>query len=49
MAVKIQKITRCIWGVYDAQEQGLKIDAYNNPVSAVVKYLQTVIDKKLGR
>lgn len=60
--VEFKKITRRTWGVYNAQEQGLKIDAYNNPVSAVggylrtvinesavVKYLRTVITKKLGR
>lgn len=43
--VEIAKISRRTWVVRELQEAGLKIDAYNNPVGAMIKYLQ----KKLGR
>lgn len=47
--VEIAKVTRSTWVVREAQGNGLKINAYNNPVGALAKYLQLVIGKKLGR
>ena len=47
--VEIAKISRRTWVVREVQNNGLKTAAYNNPVGALVKYMQLVISKKLGR